>query len=77
MHRDVRRDLEQGVGVVEDDLHARLDEIVGEMLGRARIRTDDPAERIDHKVLETLIELESSARLPIGLRVDAFITRVN
>jgi len=50
---------------------------VGEMLGRARIRTDDPAERIDHKVLETLIELESSARLPIGLRVDAFITRVN
>jgi multidrug resistance efflux pump len=50
---------------------------VGEMLGRARIRTDDPAERIDHKVLETLIELEASARLPIGLRVDAFITRVN
>ena len=48
---------------------------IGEMLGRARIRTDDPAERIDHKVRETLVELEASARLPIGLRVDAFIAR--
>jgi HlyD family secretion protein len=48
---------------------------IGAMLGRARIRTDDPAERIDHKVLETLVELDASARLPIGLRVDAFIRR--
>ena len=48
---------------------------VGEMLGRARIRTDAPTERIDHKVLETLVELEPAARLPIGLRVDAFLTR--
>jgi multidrug resistance efflux pump len=49
---------------------------VGEMLGRARIRTDAPTERIDHKVLETLVELDPAARLPIGLRVDAFIARV-
>jgi multidrug resistance efflux pump len=48
---------------------------VGEMVGRANVRTDRPAERIDHKVLETLIALEPSARLPIGLRVDAFIRR--
>jgi multidrug resistance efflux pump len=48
---------------------------VGEMLGRTNIRTDQPSERIDHKVLETLIELDPSARLPVGLRVDAFISR--
>ena len=48
---------------------------VGEMLGRTNIRTDQPSERIDHKVLETLVELEPSARLPVGLRVDAFIAR--
>lgn len=48
---------------------------VGEMVGRASIRTDRPGERIDHKVLETLIALDPAARLPIGLRVDAFIRR--
>ena len=48
---------------------------VGEMVGRTNIRTDRPAERIDHKVLETLIALGPSARLPVGLRVDAFIRR--
>src|SRR4051794_11940193 len=30
--RDVRRRLEQSLGVVEDDLHAGLDEIVGDLL---------------------------------------------
>ena len=48
---------------------------VGEMLGRTNIRTDQPSERIDHKVLETLVELAPDARLPVGLRVDAFIAR--
>jgi multidrug resistance efflux pump len=48
---------------------------VGEMLGRTHIRTDQPSERIDHKVLEVLVELDASARLPVGLRVDAFIAR--
>ena len=48
---------------------------VGEMLGRTNIRTDQPSERIDHKVLETLVELAPAARLPVGLRVDAFIAR--
>ena len=48
---------------------------VGEMLGRTHIRTDQPSERIDHKVLEVLVELEAPARLPVGLRVDAFIAR--
>jgi HlyD family secretion protein len=46
---------------------------VGEQLGRKNIRTDEPAERVDTKILETLVELESRVQLPMGLRVDAFI----
>lgn len=48
---------------------------VGEMLGRKNIRSEEPTERVDTKVLETLIELDAGQRLPIGLRVDAFIER--
>lgn len=48
---------------------------VGEQLGRKNIRTDEPTERVDTKVLETIIELETGAPLPVGLRVDAFIVR--
>jgi hypothetical protein len=33
----------------------------------------EPAERVDTKILETLVELDPSAQLPDGLRVDAFI----
>ena len=46
---------------------------VGEQLGRKNIRTDEPAERVDTKILETLLELDHGAQLPVGLRVDAFI----
>ena len=46
---------------------------VGQVLGRKNIRTDEPTERVDQKVLETLIELEDGHELPIGLRVRAFI----
>jgi HlyD family secretion protein len=48
---------------------------VGGMLGRKNVRTDEPAEKVDTKVLETLVELEPGVRLPIGLRVDAFLVR--
>jgi HlyD family secretion protein len=48
---------------------------LSEMLGRKNVRTDEPTERVDTKVLETLIELDRGQRLPIGLRVDAFIDR--
>ena len=47
---------------------------VGRMLGKKNIRTDEPAERIDTKVLETLVELDDGRELPLGLRVQAFIT---
>ncbi|MEI9814710.1 MAG: efflux RND transporter periplasmic adaptor subunit [Acidobacteriota bacterium] len=46
---------------------------VGRILGRKNIRTDAPSERVDTKVLETLVDLEPGADLPIGLRVDAYI----
>jgi HlyD family secretion protein len=46
---------------------------VGQMLGRKNIRTDEPTERVDTKVLETLIELADGHELPLGLRVQGFI----
>ena len=46
---------------------------VGEELGRKNIRTDEPTEHVDTKILETLVELDPGAHLPVGLRVDAFI----
>ncbi len=46
---------------------------VGQELGRKNIRTDEPTEHVDTKILETLVELDRGARLPVGLRVDAFI----
>ncbi len=46
---------------------------VGEQLGRKNVRTDEPTERVDTKILETLVELDHGANLPVGLRVDGFI----
>lgn len=48
---------------------------VGQLLGRKNVRTDEPTERVDTKVLETLVELEDGHELPLGLRVQAFIVR--
>jgi HlyD family secretion protein len=46
---------------------------VGEQLGRKNVRTDEPTERVDTKILETLVELQPGTQLPVGLRVDGFI----
>lgn len=46
---------------------------VGEQLGPKNIRTDQPTERVDTKILETLVELDGAQQLPVGLRVDAYI----
>jgi len=48
---------------------------VGRLLGRKNVRTDEPTERVDTKVLETLVELDDGRELPLGLRVQAFIAR--
>ncbi len=46
---------------------------IGQELGRKNVRTDEPTERVDMKILETMIELDGSEKLPIGLRVNTFI----
>jgi HlyD family secretion protein len=50
---------------------------VGQVLGRKNVRTDEPTERVDTKVLETLIELADGHELPLGLRVQGFILERN
>jgi HlyD family secretion protein len=42
-------------------------------MGRKNLRTDDPTERIDTKILEVLVELERADRLVPGLRVLGYI----
>ena len=46
---------------------------VGQQLGPKNVHTDQPTEKVDTKILETLVELDLGAQLPDGLRVDAFI----
>jgi len=46
---------------------------VGQQLGPKNVRTDEPTEKVDTKILETLVELDEGSPLPDGLRVDAFI----
>ena len=44
-----------------------------QILGRKHVFTGEPQEFSDTRILETIIELDSGSRLPVGLRVDAFI----
>lgn len=46
---------------------------VGHILGKKNIRTDEPTEHVDTKILETLVELEPGQTLPLGLRVDCYL----
>jgi len=46
---------------------------VGQQLGPKNVRTDEPTEKVDTKILETLVELDPGSQLPDGLRVDAFV----
>ncbi len=46
---------------------------VGQLLGRKNLRTDEPTERVDAKILEVLVQLDEGQELPLGLRVQAFI----
>lgn len=47
---------------------------IGQILGRKNFRTERPTEKVDTKILEVLIELAPEQKLPLGLRVDAFIS---
>ena len=46
---------------------------IGSELGKKNVETGDPAEKVDTKVLETLVELDGHPPLPAGLRVDSYI----
>ncbi len=46
---------------------------IGERMGRKNLRTDDPSERIDTKILEVVMELDDARGLRPGLRVSAFL----
>jgi ABC exporter DevB family membrane fusion protein len=46
---------------------------VGRILGKKNLRTDEPTEHVDTKILETLVELKPGEKLPLGLRVDSYI----
>jgi len=46
---------------------------VGRILGKKNIRTDEPSEHVDTKILETLVELDPGQTLPLGLRVDSYV----
>jgi HlyD family secretion protein len=46
---------------------------VGRILGKKSVRTDEPTEHVDTKILETVVELNGGERLPLGLRVDSFV----
>ncbi len=50
---------------------------IGQILGRKNFRTERPTEKVDTKILEILIELAPGQKLPLGLRVDAFIETEN
>ena len=47
---------------------------IGSELGRKNIETGQPSEKLDTKILETLVELDGHPPLPSGLRVDSYIT---
>ncbi|WP_428569985.1 MAG: HlyD family secretion protein [Solidesulfovibrio sp. DCME] len=46
---------------------------VAGILGKKNIRTYDPAEKNDTRILETLVDVDEPAALPVGLRMDVFI----
>jgi len=46
---------------------------VGQEMGPKNIRTDEPTERVDKKILEAMVQLDDCDKLPVGLRVDAFV----
>lgn len=48
---------------------------IGKRMGRKNIRTDDPTERIDTKILEVVIQLNQASQLVPGLRVTCFVNK--
>lgn len=46
---------------------------IGRRMGRKNIRTDEPTERVDTKILEVVIDLDAAPELLPGLRVVSYV----
>ena len=46
---------------------------LGQEMGPESIRTDEPTERVDKKILETLVQPDMATDCLLGLWVDAFV----
>lgn len=46
---------------------------IGRHMGRKNVRSDEPTERVDTKILEVLVELESFDGLVPGMRVTSYV----
>ena len=46
---------------------------LGHRMGRKNVRTDDPTERLDTKILEVVIDLDDAGKLVPGLRVTSYV----
>jgi HlyD family secretion protein len=47
--------------------------LIGRRMGRKNVRTDDPVERVDTKILEVVIELDAPGPLLVGLQVRGYM----
>lgn len=47
---------------------------IGRRMGRKNIRTDEPNERVDTKILEVVIDMDPGVELVPGLRVMSYVT---
>ena len=63
--RHLRRHVQQRVGVVEDDLHAGVDELVGQLLGRRRRHGEDADD--DVLVLDDLRQVVEEEDIVVGV----------
>ena len=46
---------------------------IGRRMGRKNVRTDDPVERNDTKILEVVVALDATPRLVVGQRVTGYV----
>jgi len=46
----------------------------GQLMGRKRLFSESPQEKIDTQVLDVLVVLDGKPSLPIGLRVDVYFS---
>ncbi len=46
---------------------------IGRRMGRKNVRTDDPTERLDTKILEVVLDLDDASALVPGLRLTAYV----